>query len=122
MSVLRSVRGALTRVASLFGGRRPEADEDLREELQAHLEMATSENIRRGMHPDAARRAALLASGGRTVAAEAVSAQRGLPWVESVLADINYSVRTLRHWQWAVGHQGALRTTSVVLPRQISPA
>jgi hypothetical protein len=49
------------------------------------------------MHPDAARRAALIASGGLTVAAEAVRAQRGLPWVESVLADIKYALRTLRH-------------------------
>jgi predicted permease len=97
MSILGSVRAALARVASLLGGRRPDADDDLREELQAHLDMETTENIRRGMHPDAARRAALIASGGLTVAAEAVRAQRGLPWVESVLADIKYALRTLRH-------------------------
>jgi len=97
MRILRSVREALARVRGLFGGDRPEADDDLREEMQAHLEMATNENIRRGMHPDAARRAALLASGGMTVAAEAVRAQRGLPWVESVLADVKYAFRTLRH-------------------------
>ena len=97
MSILGSVRAALARVASLLGGRRPEADDDLREELQAHLDMETAENIRRGMHPDAARRAAFIASGGLTVAAEAVRAQRGLPWVESVLADIKYALRTLRH-------------------------
>src|SRR5215208_844673 len=97
MSILRSFREASARVGGFFGGNRPEADDDLREEMQAHLEMATSDNIRRGMHPDAARRAALLASGGMTVAAEAVRAQRGLPWVESVFADIKYAFRTLRH-------------------------
>ena len=37
------------------------------------LEMETAENIRRGMDPDAARRKALLASGGLTAAAEAVT-------------------------------------------------
>src|SRR5205809_1060810 len=92
---MRQIRGALARIAGVFTGHR--SDDDLHEELQAHLEMEIAENIRRGMHPDAARRKALLASGGLTVAAESVRAQRGLPWVESVLADIKYAVRTLRH-------------------------
>ena len=65
--------------------------------MQAHLEMETAENIRRGMSPDEARRQAMLASGGLTVAAEAVRDQRGLPWVESIAADIRYAVRALRH-------------------------
>ena len=59
--------------------------------------METAENIRRGMHPDEARRQALLASGGLTQAAEAVRDQRGLPWLESVAADIRYALRALRH-------------------------
>ena len=61
---MRYLRAALARIAGLFTGHR--ADDDLRDELQAHLEMETAENIRRGMHPDAARRQALLASGGLT--------------------------------------------------------
>jgi putative ABC transport system permease protein len=95
MRYLRYVRGALARVGGLFTGRR--ADDELRDELEAHLEMETAENIRRGMHPDAARRQALLASGGLTVAAEAVRDQRGLPWLESVAADVRYALRSLRH-------------------------
>ena len=59
--------------------------------------METAENIRRGMAPDAARRQALLASGGLTLAAESVRAQRGLPWLESIVADIRYALRALRH-------------------------
>ena len=59
--------------------------------------METAENIRRGMAPDAARRKALLASGGLTVAAESVREQRGLPWLESIAADIRYALRALRH-------------------------
>jgi predicted permease len=73
------------------------ADDDLRDELQGHLEMEIAEYIRRGMHPDEARRKALLASGGLTQAAEAVRSQRGLPWLESIGADIKYAWRTLRH-------------------------
>jgi hypothetical protein len=65
--------------------------------MQAHLEMETAENIRRGMNPDEARRAAMLASGGLTQAAEAVRDQRGIPAVESLVADIRYAMRSLRH-------------------------
>ena len=92
---MRYIRAALARIAGVFTGHR--ADDDLREELQAHLDMETAENIRRGMDPDEARRQALLASGGLTQAAEAVRDQRGLPWIESIAADIRYALRALRH-------------------------
>jgi putative ABC transport system permease protein len=91
---MKYVRAALSRLAGLFTART--MDDDLREELQAHLEMETTENIRRGMHPDEARRQALLASGGMTRAAEAVRDQRGLPWVDDILSDVRYALRTLR--------------------------
>jgi predicted permease len=91
---MRYLRAALARVAGLLAGHR--ADDELREELEAHLDMATAENIRRGMQPDEARRQALLASGGLTQAAEAVRDRRGLPGIESVAADIRYALRTLR--------------------------
>ncbi|MDB4915963.1 MAG: hypothetical protein JWM95_3607 [Gemmatimonadetes bacterium] len=71
-------------------------EHDLRDELQSHLDMETDEHIRRGMNPAQARRQALLNSGGLTGAAESVRAQRGLPWVDSLLADIRYALRTLR--------------------------
>ena len=92
MSLLRE---ALARVSGFLAGHR--ADDDLREELESHIEMETAEYIRRGMHPDAARRLAMMASGGLTQAAEAVRDQRGLPWVESIVADFRYAVRALRH-------------------------
>jgi predicted permease len=92
---MRRLRAALARIAGLFTGRR--ADDELRDELQAHLDMATAENIRRGMPPEEARRQAMLASGGLTQAAEAVRDQRGLPWLESIAADLRYAVRALRH-------------------------
>ena len=91
---MRQLRAALRRLAGVFTKHR--ADDDLRDELHAHLEMETAENIRRGMGPDEARRQALLAAGGITQAAEAVRDQRGLPWIESVAADIRYGLRALR--------------------------
>jgi predicted permease len=91
---MRYLRTAIARVTGLFTGSR--ADDDLRDELESHVEMETAEYIRRGMHPDDARRRAIMASGGLTVAAEAVRAQRGLPWIEGVAADVRYAVRALR--------------------------
>ena len=92
---MRYLRAALARIAGFFAGHR--GDDDLRDELQSHLDMETAENIRRGMSPDIARRQALLASGGLTAGAEAVRDQRGLPWLESIAADIKYAFRALRH-------------------------
>lgn len=92
---MRQLRAALARIAGMFSN--ASADDDLRVELHAHLEMEIAEHIRRGMHPDAARRQAMLNAGGLTFAAEAVRDQRGLPWVESVAADIKYAARALRH-------------------------
>ncbi|MGH7553388.1 MAG: permease prefix domain 1-containing protein, partial [Longimicrobiales bacterium] len=90
---MRQVRAALTRIAGVFTGHH--ADDDLRAELQMHLEMATAENIRLGMPPEEARRQAMIASGGLTQAADAVRDQRGLPWVEGVVADLKYALRAL---------------------------
>ena len=92
---MRQLRAVLARVAGFFTGHR--ADDDLQAELQSHLDMETAEYIRRGMQPDAARRQALLMSGGLTQAAEAVRDQRGLPWIDGVAADVRYALRGLRH-------------------------
>jgi len=91
---MRYIRAALARIAGVFG--KDTADDDLREEMQAHLDMEIAENVRRGMSPTEARRQALLVSGGLTVAADAVRDQRGLPWFDSVSADLRYAVRALR--------------------------
>ena len=92
---MRPLRALLARLAGVFTGRR--GDDDLRAELESHLEMETAENIRRGMDPDEARRQARVASGGISAAADAVRDQRGLPWLEGAAADLRYALRTLRH-------------------------
>ncbi len=88
------LRLGLARLRGLFAGTRE--DQDLREELESHLEMETAELIRRGMDPETARRQARIASGGVTQAAEAVREQRGLPWIENAVADLRYGIRSLR--------------------------
>ena len=89
------IRGALARLLGLF--RRNAPDDDLRSEMEAHLEMETAEYIRRGMSPEEARRRALLAAGGVTQAVEAVRDQRSLPWIEAIATDLRYATRSLRH-------------------------
>ncbi|HYK10354.1 MAG TPA: ABC transporter permease [Gemmatimonadales bacterium] len=91
---MKQLRALLARIAGLFGGSR--SDADLTEELASHLEMATAENVRRGMTPDEAHRQARLAAGGITQAAEAVRDRRGLPAVSNLVSDVRYAVRTLR--------------------------
>ncbi|MGH7502887.1 MAG: ADOP family duplicated permease [Longimicrobiales bacterium] len=91
---MRQLRVTLARLAGFLT--RDRADEDLHTELRAHLEMETEENLRRGMSPKEARRQALLASGGLAQAAEAVRDQRGLPWLESIAADLRYALRAPR--------------------------
>ena len=91
MSVLRA---ALERLRGVFT--KHDADDELREEMEAHVEFATAEYVRRGMHPDDARRQAMLEAGGITQAAEAVRDRRGIPWLESIAADLKYATRALR--------------------------
>ena len=74
----------------------PRDDDDLRAELESHLEMQIEENIRRGVSPDEARRQALIAAGGLAHAAEAAREQRGLPLLENLAADVRYAARALR--------------------------
>lgn len=92
---MSTVRALFARIGGLFA--REHSDADLGEELQSHVEMETAENIRRGMSPEEARRQALIASGGLSAAAEAVRDRRGIPWIESAVADLWYAVRALRH-------------------------
>ncbi|MEO7145637.1 MAG: ABC transporter permease [Bryobacteraceae bacterium] len=84
----------LARIRSFF--RKRELDRDLDAELAAHLDLATDENIRRGMSAAEARRAALLRFGGVEPAKELHRETRGLPLVDSALQDIRYTLRTMR--------------------------
>ena len=82
------------RFSSLFGSKRLDADLD--DELAAHIELATRENIARGMSSEEARYAALRAFGGVTQTSEAYRIQRGIPWLEELVRDLRYGLRTLR--------------------------
>lgn len=89
-----AIKMLASRIGGLFAGRR--ADHDFEEELSTHLAMLTQENIRRGMAPEEARRAARIRLGGITQLKETNRDLRGLPMVEAFFRDCRYALRTLR--------------------------
>lgn len=88
------IRTLLSRCVSLF--RRRKLDAELDEELRLHLDLATEDNIQRGMTIEEARTAALRAFGGLSRAREAYRVERGFAFVESLLWDLRYALRQLR--------------------------
>jgi predicted permease len=88
------LRELLSRCASLF--RRKGLDRDLDDEVEAHLELAIHENVRRGMSEAEARTAALLAFGGLTQVKESYRVQRGMTFLEILAQDLRYAMRKLR--------------------------
>ncbi len=79
---------------NLFSSRRVELDLD--QEVHAHLEMLTDENIRAGMPPEEAQRAARIELGGIEQVKEQVREERVGNWLHSVLSDYRYGLRQLR--------------------------
>src|SRR5258708_31141396 len=84
---MKHLRTALARFAALLTGHRAD-DDALSEELQAHLDMQTSENVRRGITRDEARPQAMLASSGLTQGSQAARDQPVLSWIASSTADM----------------------------------
>ena len=82
--------------ARLFGRVRPnDAHADLDDEIATHLEMAIEENLRQGMTPQDARRAAMRRFGGVASAKELVHDQSGLPALDAFTRDVRLAVRGL---------------------------
>jgi len=77
--------------------RRSRVEDDLRDEVQFHLDRLTDEHIARGLTPDAARLAALRALHGIEQRKEECRDARRVGVVEDFVMDIRYAVRTLRH-------------------------
>jgi predicted permease len=75
-------------------GRRRREDEDMREQIAAHLDEATDEYVRRGMPPAAARRAARLDFGSVVQTEEGVRDARGR-WLDDLAKDVGYGLRML---------------------------
>ena len=89
------LRVLFLRIHGAFSRRR--LDDDFEAEAQAHVAMLTDENVRRGMTPEDASRAARLKFGGFTQIREAHRGYRGLPGLDTFLQDLRYAFRMLLH-------------------------
>ena len=92
---MRALRRFLKRMTFWSGRQRDE--ERLRAEIDEHLALQTAENVRAGLSAVEARRQAVLKFGAVEATKEAYRAQRGLPFVETLLQDLRYTLRRLRN-------------------------
>ena len=71
-------------------------ERELADELESHLQMHVDDNIRRGMAPEEARRVAVMKLGGVDQAKEAYRDRATIPFIESVVQDLRFTLRQLR--------------------------
>jgi predicted permease len=90
MGVLRE---GFERLGSFLQKRR--RDSELDAEVAAHLEFAVEENMQRGLSAEEARRQAMIRFGGVAQAKEQQREARGLPWLDVLLQDARFTLRTL---------------------------
>jgi predicted permease len=83
----------MLRLRGLFRSHR--ADDDFAVEVESHVALHTEDGIRAGLTPTEARRLALIRLGGAEQTRQAHRNRRTLPWLESLLRDIVYGLRTL---------------------------
>ncbi len=88
------LRAFCRRIAGLLRRERPEAD--FSAELEAHLSLHIAEAMRSGLGEAEARRRALIRLGGAEQVRQAHRDGRGLLWIEHLLQDLRFGLRTLR--------------------------
>ena len=91
---MRKLRALLTRFVQLFRNRQREAE--LSGELESHLQLHIDDNLRAGMSAAEARRQALIKLGGLEQTKDSYRGAAGLPFLETVLQDARFAVRSLR--------------------------
>src|SRR5258706_820856 len=89
-----SLRRAWNRLLGSLGLRNP--DQDLADEIDAHLRHIAEDDIRRGLSPDEAHRRAKVRLGGVEAAKERWRDEGGLPILDALGRDLRFAVRALR--------------------------
>jgi predicted permease len=92
--MMDAVRSAWNRVLAVF--RREPLDTDLDAEIASHLDAAIEDNLRLGMPPEEARRAAHIRFGGVARAMEQHREARGVPALDLLRQDLRFTFRALR--------------------------
>ena len=76
--------------------RRKRMMDDLEQDIRAHIEIETQDNIARGMSPEEARYAAMRKFGNVTRVQEETREVWSLVWLEQLWQDVRYGLRMLR--------------------------
>jgi predicted permease len=87
----------ISRLRALWNNvfRRKQLDRDLDEELQAYVELVSAEKMREGVSPEEAYRDARRDTGGVEQVIESVRDVRAGVWLDRLVQDLRYGVRTL---------------------------
>ncbi len=90
---MSTLRRAWRRLIGTFVG--PRHEPDLADEIETHLRMMTEDNLKLGMSPREARRAAVLRFGSVESVKESCRDQRGFPLIGDLWRDIRIAFRAL---------------------------
>ena len=90
---MKRFRRFMHRLRAAFSGRH--ADSDIAEEFESHIRMQTEDNMRAGMTPEEARRAAVLKFGAVEAVKESYREQRSLAFFETLQTDFRFALRML---------------------------
>jgi predicted permease len=87
----------ISRLRALWNNlfRRKQLDRDLDEELQAYVELVSAEKMREGSSPEEAYRDARRDAGGVEQVKQSVREVRAGVWLDSLVQDVRYGIRTL---------------------------
>lgn len=93
--MLAACNRIIARIRAVF--RSGDFDRDLASELELHIRLLAEDYIRKGTPPEQANCLARIEVGGVTQLREAHREIRGIPFLETLLQDLRYTFRTLRH-------------------------
>jgi predicted permease len=91
---MRQLRTWLIRFKGLF--QKAARERELAAEIESHLQMHIDDNLRAGMSPQEAKRVAVMKLGGIDSTKEAYRDRSTIPFLESVLQDLRFTLRQLR--------------------------
>lgn len=90
---MRRLRAIWIRLLGVFSRRGSE--QEFTDELETHLALDMDAGVRAGLTPAEARRQALLRLGGAEQVRQAHRERRTMPWLENLVQDAHYGLRTL---------------------------
>jgi putative ABC transport system permease protein len=91
---MRHVRAWLHRLGGLFT--RSRRERELQAELESHFQLHVDDNVRAGMTPAEARRAAVLKFGPVEAIKEDIRDRASIPLLEILIQDVRYALRRMR--------------------------